>query len=56
MHKILMEEKYKPSVEHQHELNPTIQEVVRKDVLKLLDVGIIYRKLDRHWVSQYMWC
>lgn len=51
-----MKEKYKPLVEHQHELNPTIQEEVRKDVLKLLDVGIIYRKLDRHWVSQYMWC
>ena len=42
MHKILMEDDHKPSVERQRRLNPHMQEVVRKEVLKLLDVGLIY--------------
>ncbi|XP_022889322.1 uncharacterized protein LOC111404799 [Olea europaea var. sylvestris] len=32
-------------------LNPTMQEVVRKEVLKLLDAWIIYPISDRHWAS-----
>ena len=35
----------------QRRLNPTIQEVARYEVLKLLDVGIIYPILDSQWVS-----
>ena len=42
MHKILMEDNYKPSVEHQRRLNPNMKEVVRKEVIKWLDAGIIY--------------
>ena len=42
MHKILMEESYKPSVEHQCCLNPNMKEEVKAEVLKLLDAGIIY--------------
>ena len=42
MHKILMEEDHKPSIESQRRLNPNLKEVVRKEVLKLLDAGIIY--------------
>ena len=38
MHKILMEESYKPSIEHQKRLNPAMKEVVRAEVLKLLIV------------------
>ena len=36
MNKILMEEEYTPSVEHQRQLNPTMKEVVNKEVLKCL--------------------
>ena len=42
MHKILMEELYKPSIEHQRRLNPAMEEVVRAEVLKVLNAGIIY--------------
>lgn len=41
-HKILMEENYKPTVQPQRRLNPTMQEVVKKEVIKLLNAGIIY--------------
>ncbi|KAK0581724.1 hypothetical protein LWI29_017165 [Acer saccharum] len=51
MHKILMEEEVKPTVEHQRRLNPNMQEVVRAEVLKLLDAGIIYLISDSPWVS-----
>ena len=37
MHKILMEESYKPTVQPQRRLNPNMQEVVKKEVLELLD-------------------
>ena len=33
MHKILMEENAKTSIEHQRRLNPVMKEVVRKEVL-----------------------
>ena len=36
-HKILMEENAKTSVEHQRRLNPVMKEVVKKEVLKLLN-------------------
>ena len=42
MHKILLEEDYKPSIEHQRRLNPNMKEVVKKEVLKLLDACVIY--------------
>ncbi|KAK4855982.1 hypothetical protein QYF36_012971 [Acer negundo] len=51
MHKILMEEEFKPTVEHQRRLNPNMQEVVRTEVLKLLDADIIYPISDSPWVS-----
>ena len=34
MHKILLEENARTSVEHQRRLNPVMKEVVRKGVLK----------------------
>ena len=37
MHKILMEEGHKPTIERQRRLNPNMQEVVKKEVVKLLD-------------------
>ena len=51
MHKILLEENAKPSVEHQRRLNPVMKEVVRKEVLKWLNVGFIYSISDSPWVS-----
>ncbi|XP_062113024.1 uncharacterized protein LOC133824167 [Humulus lupulus] len=51
MHKILMEDPYKPSIEHQRRLIPTMKEVVRAEVLKLLNVGIIYAISDSSWMS-----
>jgi len=46
-----MEENYKPLVQPQRHLNPAIKEVVRKEVLKLLDIGMIYPISDSNWVS-----
>ncbi|CAA0841015.1 Unknown protein, partial [Striga hermonthica] len=51
MHKIRVEEDYRPSVQNQRRLNPVMQEVVRKEVLKWLDVGIIFAISDSEWVS-----
>ncbi|GJW02824.1 reverse transcriptase domain-containing protein [Tanacetum coccineum] len=50
-HKILMEEDYKPAVQHQRRVNPKIHEVIKKEVLKLLDAGLIYPISDSPWVS-----
>ena len=51
MHRILLEDCHKPSVEAQRRLNPTMKEVVSKEVLKWLDVGVIYPISDNAWVS-----
>ncbi|GAB2292377.1 hypothetical protein Dimus_038199 [Dionaea muscipula] len=51
MHKILMEDEHKTVVQPQRRLNPVMQEVVKKEVIKLLDLGIIYPISDSKWVS-----
>ena len=51
MHKILMEENEKTSIEHQRRLNPVMKKVVRKKVLKWLNVGFIYAISNSPWVS-----
>ena len=51
MHRILLEDGHKPSVEAQRRLNPIMKEVVRKEVLKWLDTGVIYPISDSAWVS-----
>ncbi|CAN6695192.1 unnamed protein product [Malus baccata var. baccata] len=51
MHRILMEEGAKPSREAQRRLNPPMLEVVKKEVIKLLDCGVIYPISDSRWVS-----
>ena len=48
---IYLEDNAKPSREMQCKVNPTMKEVVRTEVLKLLDVGIIYPIIDSKWVS-----
>ena len=50
-HKIYIEDNAKPSREMQRRLNPTMKEVVRTEVLKSLDVDIIYPIIDSKWVS-----
>ncbi|RVW78316.1 Retrovirus-related Pol polyprotein from transposon 17.6 [Vitis vinifera] len=50
-HHIYMEEDAKPVRQPQRRLNPHMQEVVRGEVLKLLQAGIIYPISDSLWVS-----
>ncbi|GJU15881.1 reverse transcriptase domain-containing protein [Tanacetum coccineum] len=50
-HKILMEENAKPIVQHQRRVNPKIHEVIKQEVIKLLDAGLIYPISDSPWVS-----
>nr|GEY32780.1 hypothetical protein [Tanacetum cinerariifolium] len=50
-HKILMEEDFTPAVQHQKRVNPKIHDVIKQEVIKLLDVGLIYPISDSPWVS-----
>ncbi|GJY90050.1 reverse transcriptase domain-containing protein [Tanacetum coccineum] len=50
-HKILMEDNFKPAVQHQRRVNPKIHEVIKKEVTKLLDARLIYPISDSLWVS-----
>ncbi|GJS65631.1 reverse transcriptase domain-containing protein [Tanacetum coccineum] len=45
-HKILLEDDYQPSVQHQRRVNPKIHDVIKKEVEKLLDAGLIYPIFD----------
>ena len=51
MHRILLEENTRPVRQPQRRLNPTILDVVKKEVGKLLAAGIIYPISDSDWVS-----
>ncbi|PRQ60447.1 putative nucleotidyltransferase, Ribonuclease H [Rosa chinensis] len=51
MHRIFLEDAAKPTRDPQRRLNPHMKEVVRAEVLKLLDVGVIYPISDSEWVS-----
>ncbi|XP_076947180.1 uncharacterized protein LOC143619035 [Bidens hawaiensis] len=51
MHKILMEDDYKPTREAQRRLNPPMMEVAKKEILKLLNAGMIYPISNSKWVS-----
>jgi len=42
MHRILLEDEAKPVRQPQWRLNPIILDVVKKEVTKLLQAGIIY--------------
>ncbi|XP_059295575.1 uncharacterized protein LOC132048911 [Lycium ferocissimum] len=48
-HKIQLEEDSKPSVEHQRRLNQNMQEVVKKEIIKWLDAGVVYPIADSKW-------
>ncbi|GJX26461.1 putative nucleotidyltransferase, ribonuclease H [Tanacetum coccineum] len=51
IHKILMEDNFKPVVQPQRRLNPKVQDVVKAEIVKLLDAGLIYAISDSPWVS-----
>nr|XP_027120356.1 uncharacterized protein LOC113737306 [Coffea arabica] len=51
MHRIRLDEDAKPVRQAQRRLNPLMMEVVKKEILKLLDVGIIFAISDSPWVS-----
>ncbi|CAN6554896.1 unnamed protein product [Malus baccata var. baccata] len=51
MHRILLEEGSKTSREAQRRLNPPMMEVVKKEIIKLLDCRVVYPISDSRWVS-----
>nr|GEU35239.1 DNA-directed DNA polymerase [Tanacetum cinerariifolium] len=50
-HKILMEDDFKPAIQHQRRVNLKIHDVIKKKVIKLLDTRLIYPIFDSTWVS-----
>ena len=51
MHKILLEDNAKTSIEHQKRLDPVMKEVVIREILKWLNVSFIYAISNNPWVS-----
>ncbi|XP_052885234.1 uncharacterized protein LOC128293767 [Gossypium arboreum] len=51
IHKIYLEENTKPRREAQRCLIPNMMEVLKKEIIKLLDVDIIFPISDSRWVS-----
>ena len=51
MHRMLRNEWSKLTRDAQRRLNPPIMEVVKKEILKFLNVGIIYPIFYSKWVS-----
>jgi hypothetical protein len=50
-HRIPMEDQCKPVVDHERRLTHSMREVVKKEIIKLLDAGIIYPVPHSEWVS-----
>nr|GEW97206.1 reverse transcriptase domain-containing protein [Tanacetum cinerariifolium] len=50
-HKILLKEDFSPKVQSQRKVNPKIHDVIKKEVKKLLDAGLIYPISESPWVS-----
>ncbi|GJZ28973.1 DNA-directed DNA polymerase [Tanacetum coccineum] len=48
-HKILIEDDFKPVIQPQRRLNPKVQDVVKNEIVKLLDSGLIYPISDSSW-------
>ncbi|GJV32306.1 hypothetical protein Tco_1392706 [Tanacetum coccineum] len=48
-HKINFEDDVKPVIQRQRQLNPNMKDVVKKEIIKLLDVRIIYLIEDSPW-------
>ncbi|GJX32545.1 hypothetical protein Tco_0242400 [Tanacetum coccineum] len=50
-HKILMEESFKSVIQPQRRLNPKVLDVVKDEIVRLLNSGLIYPISDSPWVS-----
>nr|GEV27941.1 reverse transcriptase domain-containing protein [Tanacetum cinerariifolium] len=50
-YKILMEDDFKRAAQHQRRVNLKIHKVIKKEVLKLLDAGLIYPISDSPWLK-----
>nr|GEY68516.1 reverse transcriptase domain-containing protein [Tanacetum cinerariifolium] len=55
-HKILMEEEFEQAVQHQRRVNPKIHDVIKLEVLKLLNAGLIYPISDSPWEKTTFTC
>nr|GEW36505.1 reverse transcriptase domain-containing protein [Tanacetum cinerariifolium] len=42
---------FEPAVQHQRRVNPKIYDVIKNQVLKLIDAGLIYSISDSPWIS-----
>nr|XP_027103181.1 uncharacterized protein LOC113724481 [Coffea arabica] len=51
MHRIRLEDNVKSVRQEQQRLNPLMMEVAKKEILKLLEMGIIFAISDSSWVS-----
>ncbi|WZZ51051.1 hypothetical protein YC2023_051158 [Brassica napus] len=51
MHRIHLEDESMTSTEHQRRLNPNLKDVVKKEIMKLLEKGGITSISDSNWVS-----
>nr|GEV58829.1 reverse transcriptase domain-containing protein [Tanacetum cinerariifolium] len=50
-HKILVKDDFEPAVQHQRRVNLKIHDVIKKEVLNLLNARLIYPISDSPWVS-----
>ncbi|GJW88149.1 reverse transcriptase domain-containing protein [Tanacetum coccineum] len=50
-HKILMEDDYKSIIQPQRRVNPNVHDVMKNEIVKLLDSGLIYPISYSSWVS-----
>nr|GEV15569.1 reverse transcriptase domain-containing protein [Tanacetum cinerariifolium] len=46
-----LEEDFEPAVQHQRRVNPKIHDVIKQEVIKLPEAGLIYLISDSPWVS-----
>ncbi|GJY84772.1 reverse transcriptase domain-containing protein [Tanacetum coccineum] len=47
-----MEDDFKPVIQPQRRLNPKVQDVVKNEIVKLLDSGLIYPISDSSWMLE----
>nr|GEZ13738.1 reverse transcriptase domain-containing protein [Tanacetum cinerariifolium] len=52
-YKILMEDEFEPVVQHQRRVSLKIHDVIKNEVLKLLDAGLIYPISDSPWEKSH---
>ncbi|KAF8053677.1 hypothetical protein N665_1385s0005 [Sinapis alba] len=56
MHRIHLEDESMTSIEHQRRLNPNLKDVVKKEIMKLLESGVIYAISDSKWEKTTFTC